>query len=90
MISFGARCLNIRDVCMDFELFFEVYNVVSDHPKSIKLGQITALNVIVLWWCQFIYWLKFETRPSSLHNFGMAYDKGTTLQGFKFFYFFSQ
>ena len=23
-----------------------------------------------MWWCQFIDWLKFETRPSSLLNFG--------------------
>ena len=26
-----------------------------------------------MWWCQFIDWLKFEARPSSLPNFGMAY-----------------
>ena len=26
-----------------------------------------------MWWCQFIDWLKFETRPSSLLNFGTAY-----------------
>ena len=26
-----------------------------------------------MWWCQFIDWLKFDTRPSSLLNFGMAY-----------------
>jgi len=26
-----------------------------------------------MWWCQFIDWLKFETRPNSLRNFGMAY-----------------
>ena len=25
-----------------------------------------------MWWCQFIDLLKFETRPSSLLNFGMA------------------
>ena len=25
-----------------------------------------------MWWCQFIDWLKFETRPSSLRNSGMA------------------
>ena len=24
------------------------------------------------WWYQFIEWLKFETRPSSLRNSGMA------------------
>ena len=26
-----------------------------------------------MWWCQFIDWLKFETRPSSLLNLGTAY-----------------
>ena len=26
-----------------------------------------------MWWCQFIDWLKFETCPSSLLNFGTAY-----------------
>ena len=26
-----------------------------------------------MWWCPFIDWLKFETRPSSLLNFGEAY-----------------
>ena len=26
-----------------------------------------------MWWCQFIDWLKNETRPSSLLNFGTAY-----------------
>ena len=25
-----------------------------------------------MWWCQIIDWLYFETRPSSLQNFGMA------------------
>ena len=28
-------------------------------------------------WCQFINWLKFETRPSSLLNFGTAYTSAT-------------
>ena len=27
-----------------------------------------------MWWCQFIDWLIFETRPSSLLNFGTAYN----------------
>ena len=40
----GGRCLNIRDVCMDFESCFKVYNLVSVHPKSINLGQTTNLN----------------------------------------------
>ena len=38
--------VNIRDVCIDFEPCFKVYNLVSVHPKSIKLGQMTSLNVI--------------------------------------------
>ena len=32
------------DVCMDFEPCFRVHNVVSVHPKSIKLGQMTSHN----------------------------------------------
>ena len=40
----GGRSLNNREVCMDFEPCFKVYNVVSVHPKSIKLGQMTSLN----------------------------------------------
>ena len=31
---------------MDFEPCFKVYDLVSVHPKSIKLGQMTTLNVI--------------------------------------------
>ena len=31
---------------MDFELCFKVYNLVSIHLKSMKLGQMTNLNVI--------------------------------------------
>ena len=34
---FEARCLNIRDVCMDFEPCFKVHNVVCVYRKSIKL-----------------------------------------------------
>ena len=51
---------------MDFEQCFKVYNLVSVHPKNMKLNQMTNLNVICMWRCQFIDWLKFETRPSSL------------------------
>ena len=42
----GGRCLTIRDVCMDFEPYFKVHNVVSVDPKSITLGQMTSLNMI--------------------------------------------
>ena len=42
----GERCLKIRDVCMDFEPHFKVHNLVSVHPKSMILGQMTNLNMI--------------------------------------------
>ena len=41
---FGGRCLKIKDVCMDFETYFKVHNLVSVHPKSVILGQMTNLN----------------------------------------------
>ena len=31
---------------MDFEPYFKVHNLVSVHPKSIILGQVTNLNMI--------------------------------------------
>ena len=46
LYGFGGRCFNIRDVCMDFEPCFKLYNLVSIRPKSMKLGQMTKLNVI--------------------------------------------
>ena len=46
LYGFGGRCFNIRDVCMDFDPCFKVYNLVSIRPKSMKLGQMTNLNVI--------------------------------------------
>ena len=57
------------EVCMDFEPYFKVHNLVSVHPKSIILGQVTNLN---MWWCQLIDLFKFETCPSSLLNFKTA------------------
>ena len=44
--GFGGRSLKIRDVCMDLELYFKVHNLVSVHPKSIILSQMTNLNMI--------------------------------------------
>ena len=46
LFDFGGRCLKIRDVCMDFEPYFKVHYLVSVHPKSIILGQMTNLNMI--------------------------------------------
>ena len=46
LFEFGERILKIIDVCMDFEPYFKVHNLVSVHPKSIILGQMTNLNMI--------------------------------------------
>ena len=46
LYGFGGRCLKIRDVCMDFEPHSKVQNLVSVYPTSIKLGQMTNLNMI--------------------------------------------
>ena len=42
----GGRCLNITDICKDFEPCFKFYNFVSVYPKRIKLGQMLTVNVI--------------------------------------------
>ena len=46
LYDFEGRFLEIRDVCMDFEPYFKVHNLVSVHPESIILGQMTNLNMI--------------------------------------------
>ena len=43
LYGFWGRCLKIRDV---FEPYFKVHNLVNVHPKKIKLGQMTNLNMI--------------------------------------------
>ena len=43
LYGFGGRCLKIRDVCMDFEPYFKVHNLVTVHP----LGQMTNLDMII-------------------------------------------
>ena len=72
LYDFGGRCLKIRDVCMDFEPYFKVHNLVSVHPKGIILTQMTNLNIIFHVVVSFYRLVKFETRPSSLMNFGTA------------------
>ena len=42
----GGRCLKITNLCMDLEPYFKAHNLVSAHPKSIILGQMTNLNMI--------------------------------------------
>ena len=39
LYGFGGRCLKIRDVCMGFEPYLKVHNLVSVHSKNIILGQ---------------------------------------------------
>ena len=46
MYGFWGRCLNTGYVSVDLQPCFKVYNFVSVYPKNIKLGQMTALNVI--------------------------------------------
>ena len=46
LYGFGGRFLEIRDVCMDFEPYFKVHNLVYGHPKGIILRQMTNLNMI--------------------------------------------
>ena len=46
LCGFWGHCLKIAHICMDFKPCFKVYNFVSVYPKSIKLGQMTTLNVI--------------------------------------------
>ena len=46
LYGFGGRGLKIRDVCMDFELYFKVHNLVSVHPKSVILYQMINFDMI--------------------------------------------
>ena len=46
VIWFWRRFVKIRDACVDFEPYFKVHNLVSLHPKSIILSQMTKLNMI--------------------------------------------
>ena len=46
LYGFGGRCLKIRDVCMDFESYLKVHNLVSVHPKSTIIGQMIDLDMI--------------------------------------------
>ena len=73
LYGFGGRCLKIRDVCMDFEPYVKVHNLVSFHPKSIILGQMINLDMIFHVVVPVYRLVKIETRPSSLLNFGTAH-----------------
>ena len=73
LYDFGGRYLKIKDVCKDFEPYFKVHNLVSVHPKSVILGQMTILNMVFHRVVSVYRLVKFfETRPSSLMNCGTA------------------
>ena len=69
----------LGDAVSKLETFVWILNHIS---RSITLSLFTLkASYLVkwpistwsfMWWCQFIDWLKFETRPSSLMNFGTA------------------
>ena len=58
---------------MDFEPHFKIHSLVSVRPKASYLVKWPISTRSSMWWCQFVDWLKFETRPSLLLNFGAAY-----------------
>ena len=67
--GFGGHFLKIRDVCMDFEPYFKVHNLVSVYPKSVILGQMTNLNTIFHMVVS-VYWLvKIWNSPQSPDEF---------------------
>ena len=73
LYGFGGRCLKIRDVCMDLS---HVSRSITWSLFTLKASYLVKWSISTwsfMWWCQFIDWLKFETRPSSLLNFGTAY-----------------
>jgi len=76
LYGFGGYFLNIRNISLTgFEPCFKVYNLVSVYPiKASNLVKwLISTRSFNMCWCQLIDWLKFETRPSSLHNFEMVY-----------------
>ena len=46
LYGFGGRCLKIRDICMDFESYLKVHNLVSVHLKSTIICQMIDLDMI--------------------------------------------
>ena len=46
LYGFGGRCLKIRDVCMGFEPYLKVHNLVSAHHKNVILDQMINLDMI--------------------------------------------
>lgn len=65
-----GRCLNITDVCMDFEpCCLKVYNLVSVHPKKHNLNTIFYVAVSIL---SIGYNLKLATVPCAILEWPIA------------------
>ena len=52
---------------------FKVHNLVSDHPKRIKRGQMTTLSMILHAMVPVYRLVKIWSLPQFMHNFRMAY-----------------
>ena len=80
LYGFAGRCIKIRDACMDFEPCFKVHNLVSVHPKSTILGQMTNLNMIFHVVVS-VYWL---VKTWNSPQFPAAFRKGQLVKNFYF------
>ena len=51
LYGFGGRFLKIRDVCMDFEPYFKVHNLVSVYPRSIMIFHVvvSVYQLVKIW-----------------------------------------
>ena len=70
----------LGDAVSKLETFVWILNHISRsitwsmlNLKSSNLVKWPISTWSLMWWCQIIDWLKFETRPRSLMNFGTAY-----------------
>ena len=89
LYDFGARCLKIREACMDFEPYFKVQSLVSVHPKSIILGQPLS-TWSFMWWCQFIHWVYSSDQSISSCESSSSHESGLSqVPKFFFCFFFS-
>ena len=50
-MDFWGRCLDVRDVCMNFESWLKAGNLVTNQPNITKLCEINSLKMdrVLLW-----------------------------------------
>ena len=73
LYGFGGRCFKIREVLW---ILSHISRAITWSLFTLKASYLFKWSISTwsfMWCCQFIDWLKFETRPSSLLNFGTAY-----------------